>query len=682
MSASLISMLFLSGVLNAGGEPLFAFSSGPEGRAVIQVDALRAGEPISRRLFGKFTEHLHRNVYHGMWAQVVRNTGFENWTCFFSDDGRLERERKRAADAGKPWPAGLAAHWVAEGEGDVVYKLDADCVNSASSQHVAIAKLTGPAVGVRQEEVWLPAHRVADYEVSVWVRARGITTLTITVRDGERVVGRTSVSDVSWSWSQRRVRLRLAGGVVKGTPLSISVTADRVGEFWLDHLLIFPADHIHGFDRDVVSLCREARLSLLRYPGGNFVSGYHWQDGIGPVDQRPMRRNPAWHCPEYNHVGTDEFMAFCEAVGCEPMICLNAGSGTAEEAAAWVEYCNGPVESKWGGLRAKNGHPRPYNVRYWEIGNELYGKWQVGHCTADEYAARYRRFVEAMRKIDPEILFIANGRNAEWHAPVLKAAPELVRSFALHRLAGGRIPRDANPANVFRSLMAYPTWYEDSLGELVEQMRHAGVEPRLALTELQIFTNKRELPNNGSLSEAVYMGRHFHTAIRLNGLVEMITHSALVNHGGGLWKRRGVVCATPSWWATHLYGTMEGTIPLATSVTTPTYEVSEKTMPTVKDVPYVDAVAMTNAERSMMTLMVVNAHPEEEIEARIALKDWPLPKALVGRQIGGESFMSRNSWDDSDRVTIRKIDEQAEAEDGMLKYALPPHSVTELVFRR
>jgi len=668
--------------LGAAGEPLFTLSPGPDGQAAIRVDASRAGEPISRRLFGKFTEHLHRNIYHGMWAQVIRNPGFESWHCFFSGDEQMIQARDGAARLGRPWPQGLAAHWLGEGAGEVTYALDRNCVNSESAQHIAIRSLQTPAVGVRQEGVYLPVHRQSDYEVSVYARSRGIKAVTLAVRDGERDLGHVGLSGLGEQWQQHRARLRIEGAVAKGTPLTVVVTADEPGDLWLDQLFVFPADHVHGFDRDVVDLCRRARLALLRYPGGNFVSGYHWPDGVGPVDGRPMRRNPAWQCPEYNHVGTDEFMAFCEAVGCEPMICVNAGNGTPAEAAQWVEYCNGPIESKFGGLRARNGHPQPYNVRYWEIGNELYGKWQVGHCSATEYADRYRRFVEAMRKVDPKILFIANGQNADWHAPLLETHPALVRSFSLHPLIGGGIPRDADPVNAYRSLMAYPTWYHAHLQKLAGQMSEAGVDPRLAITEAQIFTNKRELPNNGSLSEAVYMARYFHTAIRLGGLVEMITHSALVNHGGGLRKQRGVVYAQPSWWATHMYGTMQGTIPLAIDVTTPVYDVSQKTMPAVKNAPYVDAIALTDADRTALTLMLVNTHPEQAIPVAITMNNWPLPKTLTGRQIAGPSFMTRNTWNAPDEVKIRELREPATTDGNKLRYVLPPHSVTELVFRR
>lgn len=681
----LLAILALARLAATEEAPLAVFRPSSGDAAVIRVDPSRTGPPISRRLFGKFTEHLHRNIYHGMWAQVVRNPGFEEWKYFFSSDEAMNRARQAASRAGRPWPQGLAAHWLPEGAGDVVRSLDDDRVNSEASQRIEIRSLETPAAGVRQEDVFLPLHRESDYRVSVSLRSRAIETVTLEFREGGRTLASARLEGVEGTWRKFRAHLRIAARVPRGTPLTLAVTASETGEFWIDQLLVFPADSVHGFDRDVVELCRRARLSLLRYPGGNFASGYHWRDGVGPVDRRPMRRNPAWQCPEYNHVGTDEFLAFCEAVGCEPLICINAGNGTAREAARWVEYANGPIESPLGSLRARHGHPRPHGVTYWEIGNELYGGWQVGHCSAEEYARRYRRFVTAMRRVDPDIRFIANGRDAAWHAPLLDASPTLVRSFSVHPLIGSRIPRQADPASAYRALVAHPTWYRGFLEKLAQQIEDAGVTPRLAITELQIFTNKRELPTNSTLAEAIFMARYFHLGIRLGGLVEMITHSALVNHGGGLRKVRGIVFAQPSWWATHLYGTMEGTIPMGIEVQTPVSDVSERSLPRVEEAPWIDAVALTDGERRTLTLMVINTHPDRGLDVTIHPGDWPLPGRLAGRQIRGPSFMSQNSWDDPDVVRIHTLDEplkRASAREEALIHSLPPHSVTELVFGR
>src|SRR5581483_10025754 len=146
-----------------------------------------------------------------------------------------------------------------------------------------------------------------------------------------------------------------------------------------------PLSDEHGFRRDVLQAIERLKIPVLRWPGGNFVSGYHWQDGIGSHDQRPRRRNLAWAADEPNTFGTHEFMDLCRVVGAEPYICINLGSGTLDEAQAWIEYCNSAGNTYWANLRRKNGAEKPFGVKLWGLGNEMYGEWQIGTKSADEY---------------------------------------------------------------------------------------------------------------------------------------------------------------------------------------------------------------------------------------------------------------------------------------------------------
>ena len=143
--------------------------------------------------------------------------------------------------------------------------------------------------------------------------------------------------------------------------------------------------------------------------------------------------NEAWGGWTNKYFGTDEFLAFCRDTDTEPLICVNAGNGTPEEAAAWLEYCNGSVDTEFGALRARNGHPEPYGVKYWEIGNEIYGPWQHGHCTAEEFGHRYNRFADAMKAIDPDIILLACGDcNPEWNRTMLAISASKMDMLTLH----------------------------------------------------------------------------------------------------------------------------------------------------------------------------------------------------------------------------------------------------------
>src|ERR671912_3069106 len=158
-----------------------------------------------------------------------------------------------------------------------------------------------------------------------------------------------------------------------------------------------PLSDDRGYRRDVLEAARNLRMPILRWPGGNFVSGYHWTDGIGPRDERPRKIELAWFSEESNRFGTGEFIEYCRVLGTEPFICVNMGSGTMDEAQAWVEYCNGTGNTLWANLRRANGHAEPYRVKYWGLGNELYGGWQIGALSAEDYVSKAREFSKVMR---------------------------------------------------------------------------------------------------------------------------------------------------------------------------------------------------------------------------------------------------------------------------------------------
>ena len=195
----------------------------------------------------------------------------------------------------------------------------------------------------------------------------------------------------------------------------------------------------HGFRSDVARLARELGVTLIRYPGGNFVSGYVWEDGVGPVEQRRPTLDLAWRTVDPNTVGTDEFLGWCERTGVEPMLAVNLGTRGAAEAAALVEYCNAPVGTRWADLRAANGRREPWGVRVWCLGNEMDGPWQIGHTTADEYARKAAQAAYAMRQVDPTIELVACGSSAmdmptfgAWERTVLEATHDVVDHISMH----------------------------------------------------------------------------------------------------------------------------------------------------------------------------------------------------------------------------------------------------------
>src|SRR5258708_2932795 len=189
----------------------------------------------------------------------------------------------------------------------------------------------------------------------------------------------------------------------------LAITGTGTGSFHVGMVSLMPAENVEGFRADMVALLKELDSGIYRWPGGNFVSGYNWRDGIGDRDKRPARYDYAWSTVEYNDVGTDEYMTLCRLLRIAPYICVNAGFGDAQSAASWVEYVNGSSQTPMGKLRAKNGHPEPYRVAWWGIGNEVYGEWQLGHLYIDQYVIKHNMFARAMRVADSSIKLVASG---------------------------------------------------------------------------------------------------------------------------------------------------------------------------------------------------------------------------------------------------------------------------------
>ncbi|MEO7908327.1 MAG: alpha-N-arabinofuranosidase [Roseiflexaceae bacterium] len=233
-----------------------------------------------------------------------------------------------------------------------------------------------------------------------------------------------------------------------------------------------------GFRRDVQDALREMRLSILRYPGGNMLSGYDWQDGVGPRDARPRRRELAWQSIETNQFGTNEFIDYCRRMKIEPMLGVNLGTGTIAEAAALVEYCNAPAGTRYADMRVAHGYAEPHAVKYWCVGNEMDGPWQIGHLEAMEYALKAREAAKMMHWQDPSLKLIACGSSntdmptyPEWDRTVLETCWEHVDYLALHYYA-------TNYENDTASYLALSAQFESHLDTLAGLLRYVKAKLR------------------------------------------------------------------------------------------------------------------------------------------------------------------------------------------------------------
>jgi alpha-N-arabinofuranosidase len=500
---------------------------------------------------------------------------------------------------------------------------------------------------------------------------------------------------VSNEWKRFAGHLQVNADSPAAAGYRLALLADSPGQFVIQRLLLRPEDHVDGADPDVVRLLRESHLPLLRWPGGNFVSAYHWQDGVGTVEHRPTLANYAWGGVEPNLFGTDEFVAFCRAVECEPMICINAGTGTPEEAARWVEYCNGSPSSPMGRLRAANGSGTPFRVKYWEVGNELWGRWQANWTTAGGYVDRYRLFARAMRAADPTITPYACGAPAlwsrEWNQTLITALGKDMPAITDHPLIGGTVSASADPMDVYRDFMDVPEVLQTRWQQLRESLAMAGVSsPRLAITELQVFAKAgnrvgtepehltaSNLVNQASQGEALYDILVYHAALRLAPFVELVTHSAVVNHGGGLRKQHERVYSNPCHYAQGAFTALAGATLVPVEIEC-TQERAPLVLPdlqhAVPEASYgaVDAVAAT--KDGSLWLSIVHRGTAGPIDLAVMLEDTAATGQAEVLTLSADAPWEKNTLEEPER--IKPAVSSIPCRQGRLELHLRPFSFT------
>jgi len=689
-------------------------SAGAEKASLIVHASEKLKYRIPRYITGKFCEHLYFNITNGMDAQILRNPTFSDYpfrTGQMSPDGvatfhfdREEIARKIRNNAGRwGWPdseiealvksrdEAVACWWTKLGPVDA----SPDTGPYGGRAQRIHARAAGQGVA---QWTWLPLHRIRKYNFEVWLRSPGMKPLTVAVfgPEGKEICARKKVSPISSRWEKFEGALEIPNTFPADKAYKFALIADEAGQFVIERILLYPADHINRADPDVIRFLKQSNLPILRWPGGNFASGYHWADGVGPIESRPTLPNYAWGEQENNFFGTDEFIAFCRAVGCDPMICVNAGSGTPEEAAQWVQYCNGGRDSPMGKLRAANGYPKPFEVKHWEIGNELWGRWQYHWTAAEGYVDRYRQFVKAMLKVDTDIKIYACGApvmwGKQWNDTLIAGAADLLSITTDHPLIGGNVGADTDPLDVFRDFMAVPEVLEEKWAALQEDMKKGGIaNPRLAVTELQMFARvgqpsspdavrrltHKTIVNPGTQAEALYDVLIYHTSVRLAPFVEMVTHSATVNHGGGLRKRRERVYANPCHYAQAMFAAFADAIPVRTELSC-SIKKAPLVLPDLKNVTSswsyksVDALAAIASDGSLL-ISVVHKGTDNAVDLDLTLEGFESAKKVEMQTLSADVPWAENTLEDPRAITPANTVKRIEK--GKLSITIKPYTV-------
>lgn len=411
-----------------------------------------------------------------------------------------------------------------------------------------------------------------------------------------------------------------------------------------------------GFRTDVLDALRRLRFSMMRYPGGNFASGYHWEDGIGPRERRPVRIERAWDSREPNHVGTDEFLSLCRTMDWQPMLTVNLGSGNAGEARNWVEYCNGGIGTAYGNRRAANGHPAPYGVKLWCLGNEMDGPWQIGHCSAEEYAARAREAARAMRSVDPSIETVACGSSAtmmptyaDWDSRVIEHLDDQADFISLHRYVG-------NYTDDTRDYLAIGNSIDRQIEEIaavvraVQAKRKSDKRIYLSFDEWNVWyktmspdsTARGQFPAHlieevYNLEDALVVAAFLHSFLRHADWVKVANLAQIVNVIAPILTRGDDLLIQSIFYPIEMFARRGSGVALRAVIDGPLYGSA------YGEATEVDCSAIHDGDR--LHLFATNRHLDESAAVRLALADRRLTRLVDAEVLGGTDPKAANSFE-------------------------------------
>jgi len=443
-----------------------------------------------------------------------------------------------------------------------------------------------------------------------------------------------------------------------------------------------PLSDSDGDRKDVLDAARRLRVTQLRWPGGNFASGYHWQDGVGPRDSRPAGFNLAWFQRESNRFGTDEFIATCRKLDAEPYLCINMGTGTLDEAAGWVEYCNHAGGTRLSDLRRQGGHAKPYGVRLWGLGNEIFGDWQIGRKDLAEYIKAAVEFAKVMKWVDPGIQLVACGSgDPNWDKPVLDALVHHVDYISEHYYA--EIDELKDYYEIMGSVAGMETLIRNAgrTAEAVSAAARKSPPVAVALDEWNIVYNLSDGHKRGgihkdefsyNLRDALWVATALNALQRCCQTVRIANLAQLVNVLAPIYTTASGLLLRTIYFPLELYANRSGKVAVDVRVESPAFQTRH-----FGPHAYLDASATYHEVERRVTLAVVNRHKDADLVANIQL-DGVQARGTRAYIITGASPDAQNTFESPDAVSTRQLN--FEVRGNQWDYRFPKHSISWLEF--
>jgi alpha-N-arabinofuranosidase len=363
----------------------------------VTIDGAERSDPVTRYEYGMFIEPIGNLVARTLWAEMLDDRKFYFPVVTESKD-------VPPAPNAQVFPGMASRKWRPIGADNAVTMDSRDPY--VGKQGASVALVGDTPRGLGQSGIGIA--RGKHYDGYLYLSGDPGAKVQVALIWGPGRTGRQSVALPGPTSDWRRIPFSFSPAA-DSADARLEITGTGSGGFRVAAVSLMPSDNIHGWRADTTAIARSLHSGMWRLPGGNFLSDWDWHGAIGPRDKRAPMFDQAWSAMQSNDIGMDEWMELSRIIGVDPYVTVNAGLGDANSAAEEVEYLNGPATSGWGAKRAANGHPEPYAVKYWDIGNEPYGWWQIGKTSLDYFMLKHNRFAEAMRAVDPSIVLIGSG---------------------------------------------------------------------------------------------------------------------------------------------------------------------------------------------------------------------------------------------------------------------------------
>ncbi len=550
---------------------------------VVSINLDQTNTPIEKYIYGQFIEHLGKCIYGGIWAEMLEDRKFYYPVTYEFNPW--------ATDEDKFWGSGEFTYlngspWEVIGTQNTV---EMDARNAFCGEHsVRINAFgNGSPAGIKQARLTVEAGRkYTGY--AVLNGSSNVLPVTIQIKASDGKIISHQIDRISDKYDHFPFEFTPD---FSSDEVALEIFSTGNGVFHLGTISLMPADNIKGWRTDVVGLMKELDSPVYRWPGGNFVSGYNWMDGIGERDKRPPRKNPAWKGVESNDVGIHEYMELMELLDAEPFIAVNTGLGTVEEVAREIEYCNSPADTRMGQLRAANGHPEPYKVKWWAVGNEMYGDWQLGHMPLEEYVKKHNQMAEAIWKVDPDAQLIGVGSVGDWSKTMLSESAGHMNLLSEHIYC--RELDDVNShigqlANEIKRVADAHRAYRDSIPGLAEK------DIRIAMDEWNYWYGPYiygELGVRYHLKDALGVARGLHEYYRNSDIYFMANYAQTVNVIGCIKTTPTSAAFDATGLPLKLYRHHFGTLPV---------DIENRN-------PALDVAVATTPEKDKITVAIVNS---------------------------------------------------------------------------